>query len=162
MILSARALVASAFTTTAINAQIAALNTLFSTAAADCQVVQDGWLASPADAGAFPSLTYIVGGAGNPSEMKRFGKRDTLVDLRCIYVSRAMALDDSIDDVLVAMEGMPAILETLTGLQHGSTKRYIVDVRDPRIEIQPMSIGGEPVRHGGELRCSLYMRTEGL
>lgn len=162
MLYSAEALVAAAFTTSAINAQITALNTALGTSAAAVAVAQNGFTAAPADASSFPSLTYWVGEGGSASEMKRQGKRDTSVSVKLLYLSRHATLASGKADIQVALEALQTVLETLRGQQHSSTGRYCVDVRDPEVEFVTYEVGGETARQGGELRCTLLMRTEGL
>jgi len=162
MILSARKLIEQVFTTAAVNAQITAINTALSVTGSALAAVQNGWQNAPKDGSSFPCLTYWVGDGPVSAEIKRMGKRDVGVAVRLLYLSRHATIAESEEDIEVALEAMLTLVETLHGLQYGATGRYVVDERDMAVEFMNYSLGGEVVRHGGELRFTLLMRTEGL
>lgn len=162
MILAARKLIEQVFTVNAINAQITAINTALGVTGTAVAAVQNGWQKTPQASSSFPSVTYWVGDGPVNAEIKRMGKRDVGVAVRLLYLNHQTSLAESEEDIEVALEAMISLVETLHGLQYAATSRYIVDEQQMAVEFMSYSIGGEAMRHGGELRFTLVMRTEGL
>lgn len=162
MILAARELIEAAFTVSAVNTQITAVNTAYGVTGTALAAVQDGWLNAPKDGSSYPLLTYWVGDGTMRSEMKRQGKRDTAIAVKMLVLSRHATLAESEEDIEVTLEALQTVLETLRGQQYGSTRRYCVETLDPAMAFVEFNLGGEVMRHGGELTFTMLMRTEGV
>lgn len=163
MLYAAEQLWIGVFTNTAINAQITALNAVLGTNAAQIAIKRNGFVNTPAQiATTFPALVFWVGAEVSRSEIARFGKRDTLVPVRLLYVSRNTEMSDAKIDIQVALEAMQTLLDLLPGQQYAATGRYCVEVHDPVVEIVPVKIDEQVIRQGGEMRFVMAMRTEGV
>lgn len=162
MILSAEALVAAAFTTSAVNAKITTLNTLYGVSAAALATVANGWTSEPKDSASWPLLTYWVGDGDAAGEVKEQGKRDVLVMVRLLHLSHAATIAASKVDLFVQGEALWQIMEALVGTQHGSTARSCADIRTPAWRFAEYQLDGSAVRQGGELRFGMLMRWEGV
>lgn len=161
MLAAAELLVEAAFTTSAVNTQITAVNTALALSATACAGRINGLTQSPQDVTTFPLLIYMVGAESGDAETRRFGKRDTRVPVILRYVSRHTTLASAKTDVQVALEAFQTVLETLPGQQQGSSARYCVDVTDISMRFITYEVENDVIRHGGECRCVMLMRTEG-
>jgi hypothetical protein len=161
MLYAARKLIEQAFTLSAVNTQITALNTAFSVSATALGDVMNGHREAPKDGDTFPLLVHFVGKDSAAVLLREFGKRDTQIPVRLMYLSRHATIASAEMDIEIALEAMQPILETLPGLQWGSTGRYCINVLGPVVEFNTYKITDEVVRHGGEMRFTMLMRTEG-
>lgn len=161
MLYAAEKMIEAAFSVSAVNTQITALNTAFSITATALAVRVNGLVRAPKDAGDFPALVYFVGQDPAPWRLREFGKRDTVVPVRLLYISRHTTMESAKTDIQIALEAMQPIIETLPSTQYGSTLRYSCDIHDPVAEFVTYKVSEEVIRHGGEHRFTMLMRTEG-
>jgi len=162
MLYAARKLLEQQCTVAAFNAARATVDAALAVSTTALAAVVNGQVDAPQDAASFPALVIEVGtGAGAGGEMLFQGKRDYRVPVRLTYVSRHATLATGLTDVEVAVEVLADLLETVVGLQWAATGRRCVEVLDPTAEYVKYQVGGEAVRVGGELRCTLLMRREG-
>lgn len=161
MLVAAEKLVEAAFTTTAVNTQITAVNTALSVSGTACAARINGLTEAPQNTSSFPLLVYMVGAEAGDAETRRFGKRDTSVPVVLRYVSKHTTLASAKTDVQVALEAFQTVLETLPGTQQGSSARYCVDVTDISMRFITYEVEADIIRHGGECRFVMLMRTEG-
>lgn len=166
MIYPIRKLVEADFTLAAINAQIAALNTLYSLSVPSIVTVADG--AKTVVGGQvnawFPAILHYVGTQPTNGELASFGKRD-IPDFPLIfaYHTRVQSLAAARDHSDVTIEALLPIVEGLRGKAFGATLRQIVNVEDPILSTEVFETKDNAVvRLGSVLRVSLFARTQGV
>lgn len=166
MIYAARKLVEQVFTTAAINAQIAALNTVYGlvggNAVPNVAAVADGAQVEPSELTSLPAVLHYVGTTPAPGETVRFGKRDfPSMPLALAYHTKAQTKALARIHSDITLEALLPVLESLQGMQFGSTLRQIVMVEDPTLTFTEFELDGVGIRFGGTLTCALWARTQG-
>jgi hypothetical protein len=162
---AARKKIEAVFTVAAVNTQIDALNTLYSSSVAHIASVSSSVQSEMGNlpAASFPALLYHVAAAAPvPGEIKSQGKRDDQVNVVLTYLGKEAALANAEDAADIVAEALRPIIETLDGLQYLSTRRYVVEVMDLTSEIARFDVGGSVIRIGSRVKFTLLMRTEGL
>jgi hypothetical protein len=165
VIYAVRKLVEADFTLAAINAQITALNTLYSLSVPALVSVDDGALVVLGEKpnAYFPALLHYVGTQPTNGEMASFGKRD-IPDFPVIFAYHSRAgIANARRDCEVTLEALMPLLEGLVGKAFGSTQRQIVEVATPQMSVEMFETkDGTVARLGGVLRGSLVTRTQGV
>lgn len=166
MLYPLRKLVEADLTVAAINAQLAALNTLYGVTVPSVVTVADGavTVVGAAAAAAFPMLLHYIGTQPTNGEAVAFGRRDSpTVPVVFAYHTRQADLGLARRDSEITMEALAPIVEGLTGKSFGSTLRQILNVEELAASVEVFeSKDNAVVRLGGVLRATLYGRTQGL
>lgn len=163
-LLAARKLVESAFTLSALNAQVDALNAIYTLtvphlASVKSSVEIEPSNLQPADFPTFLTHVATIAGAG---EIRSQGKRDDHISAELTFLGREAALTDAEQDADVLAEATRAIIETLDSAQYGATRRYCVQVTDLTVDVARYAVAGAVVRIGCHAKFTMLMRTEGL
>jgi len=161
-----RKLIEADFTLSAINAQIAVLNTLYTLTVPNVVTVADGaeTVVGGKPGAAFPLVLHYIGTQPTNGEMASFGKRD-IPDFPVVfaYHTRASSLANARRDSEVTLEALLPILEGLSGKSFGATLRQVLNVESPVLSVEVFETKDNAVvRLGGVLRGSLYTRTQGV
>jgi hypothetical protein len=165
MIYPVRKLIEADFTVAAINAQIALLNTLYSTSVPAIATVADGAVTVVGGQinAWFPAVLHYVGTEPTNGEATSFGKRDSpAFPVTFAYHTKVAALASARRDSEISIEALIPIFEGLRGKAFGATLRQIVNVEDPVASIEVFETKDNAVvRIGGVLRGSMFTRTQG-
>lgn len=162
MIYAARKLVEQVITVAAVNAQIAALNTVYSVTVPNVAAVLDGAQVDPKELATLPAILHYVGTTPSLGETVRFEKRDIpRLPLALAYHTNAKTRALCRLHTDVTLEALLPLLEALQGQQYGSTLRQIVTVEDPALSYTEFELEGVGIRFGGTLTCAVWARTQG-
>ena len=166
MIYPIRKLIEADFTIAAINAQITALNALYTLSVPPIVTVADGaTVVVGAQVNAwFPAILHYVGTQPTNGEADSFGKRDfPAFPVAWAYHTRVSALASARQHSEISIEALFPIFMGLRGKAFGATLRQIVNVEDPVASIEVFETKDQAVvRIGGVLRGSLFTRTQGV
>lgn len=163
MLYAADQLIQTKFTPALVNAQLAALETALGVTVTDLAAVMDGLAESPQEEDVdAPLLVRYVGEEGGRGQLSFAGKRDTMVPVRLLHLSRHADLASGALDIRVGLEALQTVLETLIGAQHGATQRFCANVLDPIVQVVGYRVNESVIRQGGEMRFTMLMRSEGV
>lgn len=143
MIEIARALMATQFTVAAVNAQITALNTRYSTSVPAAQQVVNMWGKSWIDMPK-PSFGYYVGLLGpNTARLKTQGFNRMTVPVHVLYASAPTDIDTAQQQVAISLQAALYVLETIEGQSLPGVSPPAACVLIGDYQASPLGPGGE-------------------
>lgn len=161
MIAGIRRMLVAAITPTTVNAQIAALNTVYGSAAPNIVAVVDGCVASPEHLTDLPAVLHYVGLDPETGETVRFGKRDAQIPIVLAYHDNGAELATVRDAIDVTLEALIPLVQGLQGTELGSTGRQVMQVEELRLAVGRYDRDAAAVRIGGTLSAVLTSRVQG-
>lgn len=172
MIFAARQLLTQFLTVSAVNAQLAALQTAYGgnwPQTPNVNTVLDGTQYALTDAvSSPPSLLYMVGlKSAAEVELKRVQKSDSKgLPITIYYVSSGtfngavQTQAQAWNDAAITFEAVEIVLESMEGQQLGTTGRGCIMVGDWRIEMVVIDAGDDNIaQYGFRATSALVMRT---